>query len=212
MRHSSFFSDIGRAISWHRRKLAVVAAVAAIFTGISATTPPAAPTTIVLVARTALVGGAQLGAADVESRAVPDGVLPDQAVTDPHVVLGRTLVAPLSAGSILTTLSVLSDRAIIQPGQVIAPVRISDASVVGLLRVGDRIDVVVSDAQTEKSSIIARNVRVVTLPQAQQTSSLGAAGDGSAGGDSELALLAVTEAEATALTQTTGSQIGVILH
>lgn len=212
MRHSSFFSDIGRVISWHRRKLAVVAAIAAILTGISAATPPAVPTTTVLVARTALVGGVQLGAADLESRAVPNTVVPDQAVTDPRAVFGATLVAPLSAGSIVTTLSVLADRAIIQPGQVIAPVRISDASVVGLLRVGDRIDVVVSDAQTEKTSIVARNVRVVTLPQAQQASSLGAAGNGSADGDSELALLAVTEAEATALTQATGSQIGVILH
>ena len=212
MMHSSFFPDIGRAISWHRRKLAVVAAVAAILTGISAATPPAVPTTTVLVARTALVGGVQLGASDLESRAMPSAVVPDQAVTDQSDVLGRTLVAPLSSGSILTTLSVLSDRGFTQPGQVIAPVRISDASIVGLLRVGDRIDVVVSDAQTEKSSIVARNVRVVTLPQTPQTSSLGAAGNGSADGDSELALLAVTEAEATALTQATGSQIGVILH
>lgn len=212
MRHSSFFSDIWRAISWHRRKLAVVAAVAAVVTGISAATPPAAPTTTVVVARIGLAGGAQLGATDLEARALPPSAVPDEAVTDPQAVVGRTLLAPLPAGSVLTALSVLSPRAVTRPGEVIAPVRISDASVVGLLRVGDRIDVVVNDGQTQRSSILARNVRVVTLPQARQTSSLGATGADSTNADSQLVLLAVTETQATALTRATGSQIGVILH
>ncbi len=210
MRRNSFFSDVGRTISWHRRKLAVVAALAAVLSGISAVTPPDPPTTAVVVTAADLVGGVQLGAGDVETRQLPSSAVPQQTVSDPAAVIGRTLVAPLPAGSILTGLSVLADRGLTDPGQVIAPVRISDASVLSLLRVGDRIDIVVSDGQSGKSSILARDVRVVTLPRSEQSSTLGVtSGDG---GDAQLVLLAVTEAEATALTQASEDKIGVILH
>ncbi len=127
-------------------------------------------------------------------------------------MIGRTLVAPLPTGSVLTGLSVLSGRTITDPGQVIAPIRIDDASVVALLQVGERIDVVSADPQSGKSAVIARNVRVVTLPQQPASGTLGVASGGADTGSGQLVLLAVDEAEAAALIQAGGNQIGVILH
>ena len=212
MRRSSFFRDLTRALSWHRRKLAVVAAVAAVLTGITAATPAATPTTIVVVTTAALSGGESIGPGDVASRPLPQDAIPDQAVTDPQSVIGRTLVAPLPIGSVLTGLSVLSGRTVADPGQVLAPIRIDDASVVALLQVGERIDVVSADPQSGKSAVIARNVRVVTLPQQPGSSTLGVASGGADTGSGQLVLLAVDEAEAAALIRAGGNQIGVILH
>jgi hypothetical protein len=45
------------------------------------------------------------------------------------------------------------------------PVRLPDAGMVGLLRVGDRIDLVATDPQGSGTEVVAAGVRVLALPR-----------------------------------------------
>lgn len=76
------------------------------------------------------------------------------------------------------------------PGRVAAPVRIGDAGAVGLLRIGDLVDVVAADPQGRReAAVVAVGAPVVALPRASDTAL-------ASGG---LVVLAVTEETARAL-------------
>ena len=207
---SSGFAGLIRTISWHRRKLAVVAAMGAAAAGITAATPPDPPAVETVVAAHQLAGGRKLAADDLTKRALPKTAVPDHAVTDPDTVIGRTLVAPLSRGSVLTTLSVIGSRPAVADGTVIAPVRIADAAVIGLLRVGDRVDIVAADPESGgRARLIAHQVRVVTIPRAAAS---GGGLDPGADDPHTLVLVEVTVDEATALAgAAVGSQLSLLL-
>ncbi|QGN33615.1 RcpC/CpaB family pilus assembly protein [Microlunatus sp. Gsoil 973] len=207
---SAGFIGLIRLVSWHRRKLAVIAAMGATAAGITAATPPAPPTVTAVVAARQLTGGRQLSAGDLITRELPSAALPDQAVTEPEVVVGRTLVAPLTRGSVLTGLSVIGGRPTAADGKVIAPVRISDAAVIDLLRIGDRVDIVAADPESGSGArVVARQVRVVTIPRPA-----GSGGGLDPGTDDPqtLVLVEVTPDEATALADAAaGSQLSLLL-
>lgn len=207
---TSALARFTRVISWHRRKLAVLAAIAAVATGITAATPDPPPTSPVLVAADRLDGGSELGAADLELRHVPQDLVPTDAITDRDRLLGRTLVAPVSRGTVLTELSVLSDRPVVAAGKALAPVRIADETVVGLLRIGDRIDVVASAPESgSRAAVVAEDVRVVTIPRPKSS---GGGLDATAGDPQTLLLVEVTPDQATALADAAAtSQLSVLL-
>ena len=75
----------------------------------------------------------------------PD-VVPAGAVRDPAAIIGRVLAAPMTRGEVLTRVSTLA-RGLLRgyPGTTAVPLRITDAATVDLLRVGDRISLVVAD-------------------------------------------------------------------
>lgn len=202
------YHELGRAVSWHRRKLAAVAAVGAVLATVSAALPPDRPSTEVLVTTTALAGGVTLGSTDVTLRRLPEDAVPTGAATDPAAVVGRTLVAPLPANAVLTDLSVLSDRTLADPGLVIAPLRIGDATIAGLLRVGDRVDVVSGATAGSRATVVASDVRVVALPADPGADGLGVTAGGNGG---QLVLVAATPEQAAALVDL-GTDAGVILH
>lgn len=207
---SSPLRGLGRLFSWHRRKLAVLAAMSAVGLGITAAAPDPPPSGTVVVAAHRLTGGRQLTADDLTTASVPDELIPAEAVTDADQVIGRTLIAPLTDGSVLTSVSVLSSREEATPGTVITPLRISDAAVVGLLRVGDRVDVVSSDPESGAGArVIAEQVRVVTIPR----TSGGGSGLGSTDSDAEtLLLVQVSRDQATALADAAaGSRLSLLL-
>lgn len=154
---------LARAASWHRRKLAVVAAGAAVLTGLAATAPPAPATTDVVRARSDLVGGAVLTADDLETVALPSDGLPDGASADLDALVGLRLAAPVPRHQVLTPVA-LTGPAAVGPGHVLAPVRLADADVAGLLRPGDLVDVLGVSAEGGRSSTVASRVRVVTVP------------------------------------------------
>lgn len=208
---TSPWTTLVRLISWHRRKLAVLAAMGATAAGITATTPEPPPSTTVLVAAHRLDGGTRLNAGDLSTRRIPTALLPDRAMTDAGRAVGRTLVAPLTAGSVLTDIALLGSRPSARAGSVIVPLRISDPAVVGLLRVGDRVDVVAGDPETGRGArVVAQQVRVVTIPKAAVD---GSALDPGTAESSSLVLVAATPAEATLLADAAaGSQITVLLH
>ena len=143
----------------------MLAVLAAVLTGISAAAPEGPPTTRVVRTATELRGGTRLSTADLRVDEVVAAGVPEGAVADPAVLLGRTLAAPVAKGQILTELAVTSARNPSGHGRVLAPLRLADAEVVALLRAGDVVDVLAADAQAEQAYVAGREVRVVTVPQ-----------------------------------------------
>ena len=198
------FSSLTRAVSWHRRGLAAVAAAVAVLALWSAVRPAAPATRAVVVARHTLVAGAPLTEADIELRALPLTALPDRAVQDVGAVLGRTAAAGLTTGSVLTEASVVAPRTHSRPGVVTAPVRVRDADVLALLHPGDRVDVLSTDTDG-RATVIARSAVVVVVPQA---------GDGGAFGSdkADLLLVEVGDAEASRVAAAGGQEVTVMLR
>ncbi|WP_375423429.1 RcpC/CpaB family pilus assembly protein [uncultured Friedmanniella sp.] len=163
-------------MSWHRRPLAAVAAALAVLTSVSAALPEGPATTTVVVAAEELQGGKVLSPADVAVHQIAADDAPTRAVADPGLLLGRTLAAPVAAGQVLTDLALVSARTTTAAGQVVAPVRLADAGLAGLLHPGDLVDVIAADGQGTKARVVARAVRVVTVPVVDETTSTEASG------------------------------------
>lgn len=172
-----------------------------------ALSPAATDTTPVLVAAGPLSGGRTLTAADLRVAYWPGGQVPAGALQDPAQAEGRLLAAPLTANSPLTEASLVHGRSAIAAGHVIATVRLTDPGQAALVRPGDRVDVIASEGP--RSGVVARNVRVVTVPEA--TGDPGLLGTGESG--SALLLVETDEATATALAQAaTGSRLSLVLR
>ena len=204
------FKALRRAVSWHRRKLAVVAAVAAMLTGINAALPPAPPTVAVVRATRMLDGGATIGTGDVAVVRLPAAAVPDGAVADPASVLGRTLTAPVARGQVLTGLDLVAGGSGVRAGHVVAPLHLADADLAGLLAVGDVVDVIAADGEARAAAVVARGVRVVAVPQPRET---GGIGGSSTAADGVLVLVEVDSRTAAALAQAAvTSTLSVVLR
>ena len=175
-----------RRVLAHRRLLAFVCAAAAVLVGLQTARPPAPPSDLVLVAARDLPSGTVLRAADLTQVRYAEGTAPTSL--DPRP-LGRTLAAPLRRGEPVTDLRLVSPALTDgYPGLVAYPVRIPDAGVVALLRVGDRIDVLATDPESGETDVILTRSPVLALPR----------GDDATGGESlpgRLVVLGVPEDE-----------------
>jgi pilus assembly protein CpaB len=194
-------------VSWHRRKLAVVAAVAAVITGISAARPPDPPSVGVVRATHQLAAGTTLSASDLPVDTIPRTAAPESPVTDPEQVIGTAVNSPVADGQVLTELAIGTRRAS-SPGMVVAPLRLSDADMAALIRLGDRVDVIAATDSGAKARVVASRVLVVGLPVA--------AGDGAlAGGNGSgaLILIEVDLPTATALNDTAAAgRLSIVLR
>jgi len=124
----------------------------------------------VVTAARDLDGGAVLVAGDLTRVAYADGTAPDGTTTLDDA-LGRTLAAPMRRGEAVT------DVRLVGPGllagydsgttadAVALPVRIPDPGVVGLLRVGDRVNLLATDPSGGGTTTVATDVPVLALPQ-----------------------------------------------
>lgn len=178
-----------RRVLLHRRPLAALAAAGAVLLVVQATSPAPAPTVTVWAAARSLPGGALLTGSSVHPVRVPPALVPEGAVRDPGVVVGRPLAAPVTEGELLTDLRVLGPGlSAAYPGSTAVPVRFADAEVVDLLRPGDRVDVVSApaDGRGGQARVLVTDVAVVAVPEAGNT----AAGPGSPG---RLVVLAVSD-------------------
>jgi pilus assembly protein CpaB len=176
----------------HRRLLAAVCAGAAVLVGLQAAAPPPPETTTVWTAARDLAGGSVLAPDDlVEARFTPETV-PDGAIRGPASVVGRTLAAPLTRGEPLTQVSTLAGGLLRgYPGATAVPLRITDAAVVELLRVGDRISLVVADPDGRRTpSRLVDDVPVIAIPRASDSGS-------STGTPGRLVVAAIPSAEAS---------------
>jgi pilus assembly protein CpaB len=160
----SFLHNLGRAMSWHRRKLAVVAAIAAILTAVAAAAPTGPPTLRVVRATGQLASGSVVSASDVEVDEVVEAALPRGALSDPAAIIGSRLVGPVADNQVLTGLDVVTGPAAAGAGHVVAPLRLADPDLGELVRPGALIDVIAADPEGGTARVIATAVRVLTVP------------------------------------------------
>lgn len=164
-------TSVRRAVLRRRRLLAVLCVAGAAAAGLRATAPPAAPTVEVLVAGRDLPAGAELHDGDLTAVPLTPDTAPDGVLTDVADVAGAILAAPLRAGEPVTDVRLvgpgLADTA---PGTVAVPVRLSDAAQVGLLRVGDEVDLLATDPETRATVTVASGALVLAVPDVQQDS------------------------------------------
>ncbi len=130
--------------------------------GLHAARPPAPHTVAVAVAAHDLPSGTVLAPGDLVERRLPAAVAP--AGSDAHPI-GRTLAAPVRRGEPVTDVRLVAPSLVAAlPGRVALPVRIADADAVGLLRVGDHVDLVAADPRRGTASYVAVDVPVLALP------------------------------------------------
>lgn len=160
-----------RAVLGRRRLLAATAAALAVLVGLQAAAPAPPPTRPVLTAALDLPAGTVLTADHVAWGSYSPDSVPSGAVARVEQVLGRTTTGPVRAGEPLTDARVVSGSLLEgYPGLVGVPVRIADAGVVSLLRVGDTVDVVAADPQGARdAATVARDVVVLALPRAGES-------------------------------------------
>ncbi len=195
---SDIATKIRRTLRRHRRWTVALCAALAVFSFTRALAPPAPPTTSVAVAARDLPAGQVLGPDDVRVVELPRGMAPAGVAASAEALVDRTLASPIRKGEPISDRRVVGDALVAgyAAGLVATPVRINDADVVSLLRVGDHIDVyaAVSDDVDDARRVVT-DAAVVTLPQVAEESRDGA-----------LVVLAVTPGDAASLAQ--GSAAG----
>ncbi len=168
-----------RRLLIHRRLLAALCLGAAVLLTVSALRPPAPKSVALWTAARALPSGSVLTEADLRRTAFAPGSAPPSGLRDRRTALGRTLAIPLGAGEPLTPAKLLGDGLLTgHPGQAAVPVRIPDGEVVGLLRVGDQVDVIASDPRGARPpERIVTDAAVLAVPEPGR----GATGPGTPG-------------------------------
>lgn len=174
--------DLRRAASWHRRLLAGGLLAGSLAFAIQAVTPAPPHGVSVLVAAHDLDGGAPVTAGDVRLRALAEHDVPSGALRAVADADGRSLVAPVRSGEVITDVRLVGRSFLEAYGDalVAAPVRIADAASVRLLRPGDVVDVLAAGAGPDGTAtggaarLVAAAVRVVAIP-AVPRSALGGA-------------------------------------
>jgi pilus assembly protein CpaB len=145
----------------------VVAAIAAVLTGISAAAPEGPAMITVVRAKSQLSSGRVLSASDLVLDRVTASDVPKGVLTNPNDLVGKTLAAPVAENQMMTLLTTTTARTSVPPGHVIAPLRLADSALTALLGPGDVVDVVAADPEAEQpAAVIAAGARVVTVPEA----------------------------------------------
>lgn len=160
-----------------RRPLAVVLVVVAVLSAVRATAAPVVATTPVVVAARDLPGGVPLTADDLVVHASPEDGVTSGTTARADDLVGRTLASPVRRGEPVTDVRVVAEGLLAgYPARVALPVRIADPAAVGLLRVGDRVDVVATDPANGRAEVATTAAPVVALPGSGREGAGGAAG------------------------------------
>lgn len=142
--------------------LAAVALVLALHPGqpVGAAVPESQP---VVVAARALDAGRALGPDDVELVRFAAGTAPAGVVAEPDLLHGRVLAGGVRPGEPLTDARLVGPglTALLPRGQVAAPVRLADLAVAGLVRTGDRVDVLATAPGAVEAELLAAGVLVL---------------------------------------------------
>jgi Flp pilus assembly protein CpaB len=159
-----------RRVLLHRRPLAAVTAAAAALAALQATSPPAPETVSVLTARRDLPSGTVVQRSDLVTAVVAAAAVPTAGVRDAEAVVGRTLAAPMARGEMLTAVRTVGAGLLRgYPGMTAVPLRITDAAVVELLRVGDQVSFVVADPDGRAApEVLLEDVAVVAIPRSEE--------------------------------------------
>ncbi len=163
---------VHRRLLIHRRPLAALCVAAAVLLMIAALRPPDPAATLLWTAAGDLPSGTVLTTDDLRRTAFAPGSVPAAATRDLGDLVGRTLATPLAAGEAATATRLVGNDVLSgHPGQAAIPLRIPDPEVVGMLRVGDRVDVVASDPQGRRpAERLLTEAPVLAVPAASETS------------------------------------------
>ncbi|WP_148613815.1 SAF domain-containing protein [Nocardioides rubriscoriae] len=166
-RPTALLGDLRRRVLRRRRSLAALLTAVAVAATLAATSQAPPASVPVVVAARDLPAGEVLGPDDLTTVAFSPGTAP--AGLTPAAT-GRVLAAPLTRGQPVTDVALVGpamtgDR----PDLRAVPVRLPDAGAVGLLRVGDLIDVVATDPQVGETEAVADAALVLAIPTADET-------------------------------------------
>jgi Flp pilus assembly protein CpaB len=162
---------IRRTVLLRRRLLAAVLTGAAVLAGLQATAPAPLPSDRVLTAAHDLDAGTVLRADDLTRVAFADGTAPSGASSLAEAV-GRTLAAPLRRGEPVTDVRLVGAGLLRGYDDLVAvPVRIPDADAVGLLQVGDRVNLLGTDPRGGGTETVAVDVPILALPRPDDSTS-----------------------------------------
>lgn len=167
-------------------------AALAVFTALRANASPPPHREPVVVAAHDVGAGVVLRRDDLTIAGFAPGTVPGDTLGLERAV-GRTTSGALTAGEPVTAARLLDGSLLTAyPGLVAEPVRIGDAAAVGLLRVGDRIDILAARPDSQDPAVtVASDVPVVAVPRVT-----GQTADLTRG---RLIVVAVPRAEANAL-------------
>jgi pilus assembly protein CpaB len=129
--------------------------------------PAVRPATVeVAVTTTDLAPGSVLTAGDVTVARLPAEFVPSGVIGDPGPLVGRVLAGGVRAGEPLTDVRLVGAglTALLPEGMVAAPVRLADLAVAGLVRTGDRVDVLATAPETVAAEVVAAAALVLAAP------------------------------------------------
>ena len=209
-------------LSRHRRVVAAGCVAVAVALGLSSLTPSKPAVVPVVAAARDLAAGTVLTPDDVRWVSLPVAVEPTGALTAMSDAVGHAVAGPIRDGEPITDVRLdggaaaggVTDAPLAPPGDglVATPVRLADVQAAGLLRVGERVDVLAaipqpgtpaaasadSAASAASAVVVAEDVRVVATPT---TPDGGSAALDSTAGDGALVVLATTPDQARSLAQ-----------
>lgn len=110
--------------------------------------------------------GTVLTEADLRLTSLPARDVPDGALGGVDEGVGHTLTGPARSGEALTDVRLLGSRlatATAGPDARVVPLRIDDAEVANLLRVGDRVDILAVDAEGAAAPRVLASAATVVL-------------------------------------------------
>jgi Flp pilus assembly protein CpaB len=149
-----------------------------------------------------LPAGVVLRRDDLVVRRYPASAAP---VGSTGMAVGRTLAAPVRRGEPVTDVRLVSPAlAAAYPDREVLPVRIADAAAVGLLRPGDRVDLVAADPRRGSASYVATDTPVLALPADSQSAGSDLRASGQTG---RLVVLAVLPSEVEAVAGAAATEV-----
>jgi pilus assembly protein CpaB len=193
MKQVGFLTPLARAFRWHRRWFAAIFAALAVLAGLNAVNATSTELREVVVASRQLSGGATLTASDLEVVRLPPQAVPDGALTEVSMAVGKTTRSAIPGRRALVPGDFLGGSGSLGPGRMALPVEFDQNQAIGLLSSGVRIDVLGPQAGSGGYQVVAAEVRVVTaLSDAGSSGPFGAAQAGPV-------LLDVDSAQASAI-------------
>lgn len=183
-----------RALRRYRRWIAAVLAGSAVLAFSTAVRPPAPRLVPVLVAARTLPAGVTLAAGDLTVARWPAQVVPSGALRAAAEAAGRVVAGAVRRGEPITDVRLVGPGLLAGgpagDGRVAAPVRVADAAEAGLVRPGDRIDVLATPPDgAGAATAVADDVLVLAVPPP----------DGSGSADGALVVVAASRQVAVAL-------------
>jgi pilus assembly protein CpaB len=187
----------------HLLRQVAAGALACLALGLALRPPPSAagdtalPTVPIAVAASDLPAGTVLAAADLTVVDVPEDAAPAGAAASPDELTGQVLASPVRTGEPVTDVRVVGPGlwSQVPDGLVAAPVRLADLAVAGLLRAGDRVDVLAAgqpqdatDGAPAAVDVVAVGALVLTAPTDPSGDAAGNGVDGGPGGGGLLVL------------------------